>query len=215
MYLIGLCGKSGSGKSAVAKIMRSRGIYTIDADSVCHRIYSENKKCISELVRKYGSDIISHGAVDRAALAKKVFSENCNVNELNAIVHKYIIDEILSEAKGAFLSGKKYVVVDAPTLFESGLNKKCDAIITVLARNDSTVQRLLLRDNIGLDKIKARHRVQISNKQLTKSSDALIVNDGSIADLRKKTFLAMLIVQLRLSGTCRNKGGAKYKIKGN
>lgn len=215
MYLIGLCGKSGSGKSAVAKILNTRGVYTIDADSVCHRIYYGNKACISELVHRYGNGIVSHGSIDRAALAQQVFSESNGVNELNTIVHKYIVDEILNEARCAFQAGKKYVVVDAPTLFESGLNKKCDAIIAVLARNNDTVQRLLQRDNIGLDGIKARQRVQKCNKQLIKSSDALILNDGSIADLRKKTFQAMLIIQLRLNCIGRNKGVVKYKIKSN
>lgn len=213
MYLIGLCGKSGSGKSAVANILKSKGIYTIDADSVCHRIYSENKACISELANKYGGDIVTHGVVDRAALAKQVFSGNTDVKELNAIVHKYIVGEILNEAQHAFLSGKRYVVVDAPTLFESGLNKKCDAIIAVLAKSNKTVQRLKQRDGISLDKIKARHRAQITNDKLIKCSDALIVNNGSFGDLRKQTFLAMFTVQLRLNDVSRNKGVVKYKIK--
>lgn len=213
MYLIGLCGKSGSGKTVVASILNSRGVYTINADLVCHRIYSENKSCISELIQKYGVDIVSNGAIDRTLLAKRAFTHNSAFNELNAIVHKYIVAEILREAKSAFDSGKKYVAVDAPTLFESGLNQKCDAIIAVLSRHGDNEKRLLLRDNIGIDRIKARHRAQMCDEQLIKYSDAVILNNGSLINLRKKTFLAMLIVQHKLNAVCRNKGVKKYKIK--
>lgn len=213
MYLIGLCGKSGSGKTVVASILNTRGVYTIDADLVCHRIYSENKSCISELVQKYGSDIVSNGAIDRTVLAKRAFTHNSGFKELNAIVHKYIVAEILREAKSAFDSGKKYVAVDAPTLFESGLNQKCNAIIAVLSRRGNAEKRLLLRDNIGIDRIKSRHRAQMCNEQLIEYSDAVILNNGSFSDLRKKTFRAMLLIQLKLNAVCRNKGGKKYKIK--
>lgn len=213
MYLIGLCGKSGSGKTVVASFLQERGVYTIDADSVCHRVYAENSACISEIAEEFGSVVVVNGVIDRSLLAKLAFSVPGGIDTLNSISHKYIINEIEEEAALAFKAGKNFVLIDAPTLFEAGLDRKCNAIVAVVSKTKAMECRLIDRDGIALKEINLRHQAQVSNSELRNKADVVIVNDCSLLALRRRTYQAMLVIQLKLGSICRCQGGVRYKVK--
>ena len=213
MYLLGLCGRSGSGKSTVCRFLKQRGVYCIDADKVCHRVYETDMECVNELCDSFGKGILSDGKLDRTLLGKAVYSVDGGIATLNTITHKYIIAAILAEAKVAFANGCRFVVVDAPVLFESGLNAYCDATIAVIADDARLLDRLKKRDGLDSTMLEKRLRSQKNNKFLMDNCTAVIKNCGSEKDLRLNTYRAMLGLQLKLGIIKPYKGVKRYALK--
>lgn len=212
MFLIGLCGRSGSGKSTVCAFLKQKGVFCIDADKVCHDVYDTNMDCVNELCCRFGDDVMQDGKINRALLGQRAFSSENGVKDLNDIAHKYISAEIFSITKTAFANGYRYVVLDAPLLFEAGIDQKCSAVISVIASDSTLLRRLKQRDNADVKTLKKRLGAQKSNAFLVKNSTAVIINNGKLSSLRLNTFRAMLVVQLKLGMVLRKKG-AKYALR--
>lgn len=213
MYLIGLCGRSGSGKSLVCTFLKQKGVYIIDADLVCREVYASSSECISELSERFGADIVTDNGIDRNLLGKRAFQSKESLDMLNAISHKFIISAILNEKQSAFTNGYKYVVVDAPTLFESSLNEHCDAIVSVFSCKRMLYSRLRNRENISNEAFQKRYKAQKTNKFLVSNSDAVIKNAGSLKELKRNTHKAFLLLQIKLGEYKREKEHRRYVCK--
>ena len=164
MKIIGLCGGSGSGKGAVARIFSSFGILHIDTDRVYHEITSHPSECLDALVAEFGIEIAPDGALDRARLREIVFSEpssNEKLRRLNRISHKFVIAEIELLIENYKANGAKGVLIDAPLLFESGLDGRCEKVIAVTASKEVRIARIMLRDGITLDAARKRISAQL------------------------------------------------------
>lgn len=189
MALIGLCGGSGSGKGTVAKIFSDYGIPSIDADAVYHGLTAKKTPCTVALAEEFGREILnSDGSLNRKALAKIVFSEEGGSKKreaLNRISHRFVlskIGEILSEYEK---SGFSAAIVDAPLLFESGLDKECDVIVSVIAEMEIRVSRIVARDGISESDARSRISAQLSDEYLKERSDFVITNSDGICELTK------------------------------
>lgn len=187
MKIIGLCGGSGSGKGAVSSLFGAYGIPSIDTDAVYRDITSRPSECLLALASEFGSRVIRDDRLDRAVLREIVFNspdKSENLARLNAITHKYIISEtekIISAYEKDSVSG---VIIDAPLLFESGLDKRCDTVLAVLANREVRVARIMLRDGITLDAARARIDSQISDSELADRANIIIRNDGTLDELK-------------------------------
>ena len=174
---IGICGRSGSGKSYVCSVFESFGGYHIDKDAVYHKLLEPSGRtpspCASEIARAFGEDLLSDGKLDRKALGAVVFSDPGKLKKLNRIAHRYILDETrrLIEATDA-----PFVLIDAPVLFESGFDKFCDFTVCVVANEATCVWRIVKRD--GITKAEARRRLasQIPSSKLRKMCDRAVNN---------------------------------------
>ena len=190
MKVIGLAGGSGSGKGEASKIFLKLGIPSIDADAVYHKITSKKSNCLDALAFEFGETIInSDGGLDRRKLAEIVFqSENSDSKrrKLNEISHKFVLEEIRDEIHEYEKKGEAAVIVDAPLLFESGFDKECDLIISVIAPIETRVKRIILRDKITEEKALARIKTQLSDEDLSKRSNYLIYNSGDLINLEKE-----------------------------
>ena len=190
MKVIGLCGGSGSGKGVVSSLFASRGIPNIDTDAVYRQLISGDGPCTKALSDEFGKEIISpDGSVNRRVLANIVFSsENSDykLKKLNSIAHKFILDQTRKKLDEFKTLGFKAAIVDAPVLFESGFDKDCDFIISVIADAKIRVERIVVRDNI--DKISAEARIakQLSNEELISRSNYVIENNSDLQSLEKK-----------------------------
>ena len=183
MALIGLCGGSGSGKGAVSRLLLSRGIPVVDADAVYHGLTSHMSECLVELVEAFGSDIVRDGALDRAVLRGIVFSDSTKRTLLNKISHKHVLSEIRREVQRYFADGAAHVVIDAPLLIESGLDKDCDVVVAVIADRNTRVERIVQRDGISRADAERRINSQIPDDHLRERADYIVFNDGSLAEL--------------------------------
>ena len=186
MKVIGLCGGSGSGKGAVSDILRGFGIAIIDTDRVYHEITSRPSECLSALAEEFGAEVIRDGALDRARLREIVVEpahSSTRLLRLNSITHKYVIAETERLVLFYRENGAKGVVIDAPLLFESGLDDRCDTVIAVIANREVRLARIMLRDGLSLDAARKRIEAQIPDARLCEMVDHVICNDGTIDEL--------------------------------
>ncbi len=188
--IIGVTGKSGSGKSSLCKILCShKKIFLISADKIAHEIISYNKNVYISLVKTFGVEILNDNfSINRKKLSDIVFKSDENIKKINFITHEAIIFEIKSEIETVLSENKNYdlIVIDAPLLIETGSNKICDEVWLVCAKKNLLEQRLILRDNISQDKINIRLKNQIEFDEAKKFADKIIYNDGNLIDLENK-----------------------------
>lgn len=191
MLIIGLAGGSGSGKGTVSSILSRHGIPSVDTDAVYRNMTKPGGECIKPLTDSFGDMILSSdGSLDRAALREIVFSgpfAKENKKKLEAVVHPIILSKVRELIKDYQITqNPPAVVVDAPQLFESGFDRECDYIISIIADADIRVRRIVERDGIALDVAKRRISAQASEQFLRESSDFVVINNGGIDELEKQ-----------------------------
>ena len=179
--IIGLTGSSGSGKSIVSKYFEDNGFFVIDYDKLTYEVYKKGEPCLNELTEHFGNGIIDNsGNLLRKKLGDIVFSDKQKLNLLNSIVMKHILSksEILINQNKS-----KNIVLDAPLLFESGLDKICDKTISVVSTADIQIKRIMERDGISYDTAIGRLKSQHDNAYFEKNCDYCISNTGSVDEL--------------------------------
>ena len=187
MKIIGLCGGSGSGKGAVSEFFSKHGIPSIDTDAVYRELTVANSPLLQELSSFFGNDIINHdGSLNRKKLSEIVFSDKNKLKTLNSLTHKAILKESEKRALKLKEEGFAAVIFDAPLLFESEFDKKCDLIVAVTAPVSKRLERLLVRDTAPIEALKKRIASQLSDDFLRANSDYVIENDGTLDELAEK-----------------------------
>lgn len=186
MIIIGLCGGSGSGKGTVAEAFRLYGISSIDADAVYRDLTTPGAPLVDALAAEFGSGVIAtDGSLDRKALSAIVFTtdDHEKLNTLNKMTHMAILAETEKRISELQRNGEKAVIFDAPLLFESGFNKRCDVIIAVIADRQKRIDRIVNRDCITREAAEARISSQLSDDFLASHADYVIVNNGETCEL--------------------------------
>jgi dephospho-CoA kinase len=183
MRVIGLCGRSGSGKGVFSELAREKGMTVIDCDAVYREMVSNPSDCLREIESEFGSEVIKNSALDRRALSKIVFSDREKLNRLNEITHKYVLTEV--ERIIGLSPDDSTVIIDAPTMFESGCDKYCDLIIGIIAPDDVCVSRIVARDGILESDAISRLSNQYSNEFIVENSDVIIYNDSDINEYKQ------------------------------
>ncbi|MBQ5488937.1 MAG: dephospho-CoA kinase, partial [Clostridia bacterium] len=147
--ILGLTGSMASGKSTVSAMLKEYGLYVLDADEEAHAVL-ELPAVRRELAELFGEDILDeNGAVVRARLAEKAFASAEETAELNAVTHPAVIQTMLEKAEEFALEYPEIpVVFDVPLLFESGMDKLCDRVVTVAADDEVRYLRIMLRDGL-------------------------------------------------------------------
>ncbi len=179
--IIGLTGGSGSGKTVAAEFFAKRGFFIIDYDKLTRLVYAKGEPCLVELTECFGNDIIDqNGNLLRKKLGDIVFSSKEKLNDLNRIAMKHILkkSEIIIEE-----NRDKNILLDAPLLFESGLNKQCDVTIAIIADASTRIERIQKRDGISEQTAKGRIDAQHDDAFFEQNCNYCIYNDGSTTQL--------------------------------
>lgn len=191
MKIIGLTGQSGAGKGCVSDVLSENGFPHIDCDKVYHDLLVPPSECLDALVSKFGKKILApDGALDRKVLGKLVFTGLCHkkrLNALNKITHAYVLEKCRELIRGYEKEGKKAVIVDAPTLFESGFDRECDIILVVTSPADIRAGRIEERDGISHEAALERISSQQNEAFYTEKADFVICNDSDLDALKRKT----------------------------
>ena len=181
--IIGLTGESGAGKSTVAKFLEMSGFYIIDCDGIS-RTLDTDKEYVAQIECAFGAEAIHFSGgrkrVNRKALGAMLFGKDAksgNVEKLNAISHPIIIAKVHAEIAHATEFGRS-VIIDAPLLFESGLDKICDVTVGVRAPMAVRIARLCARDGITEDMARKRFANQKDDAFLRANCTYIILNDG-------------------------------------
>ena len=184
--IIGITGGSGSGKSLVACRLANFGTKTVDADEVAREVTAKGHECLAEIIENFGTQYLNEsGELDRRQLGKMVFENPDRLPLLNQITHKYIIrriEEIIREMEKRE-DDSPAVVVDAPLLFESGMEGGCDVVIAVLAEEELRIKRIADRDGISEEAAVKRIMAQPDDSFYSKRADFIIYNNGNEQEL--------------------------------
>ncbi|MBQ2110428.1 MAG: dephospho-CoA kinase [Clostridia bacterium] len=183
--ILGLTGSMASGKSTVSAMLKEYGLYVLDADEEAHAVL-ELPAAASELAALFGEDILDEGgAVVRARLAEKAFASAEETAKLNAVIHPAVIRAMLEKAEEFLLEYPEIpVVFDVPLLFESGMDRLCDRVVTVAADDEVRYLRIMLRDGLTREQASRRIARQTPQEEKIARSDAVVFNNGTLTELR-------------------------------
>ena len=181
MKLIGLTGTSGSGKGYVSQIFAHHGIESIDTDAIVHRLYREDAECIAALEAAFGPLCEEDGSIDRRKLAFIVFAHREKLTLLNTIVHRLVRREVERLCQEREAAGVELLLLDAPQLYEAGMEALCRKVIAVIAPVSVRLERICKRDGLSQAAAEARISNQHSDAFFEERADYLIRNDGILS----------------------------------
>lgn len=194
MFVVGLTGGIGSGKTTVANLLAARGAHVIDCDGLGRVVAEPDGRAYAGMVERFGPGIVAaDGRIDRPALAKIVFNDAAALADLNAITHPAIDAEILDRL--AALPDDAIVVLDMAVLTESNLGKGIyQFVVVVEADHDGRVERLIARGHTEAD-ARARMASQATDEQRRAIADVVVHNRGDLGSLEREvdTLWARLI----------------------
>lgn len=182
--IIGITGNSGSGKTSILGTVPSGqnvakgtdlNTYIIDADKVVKEMSMPGKVYFKEIVKKFGEDILLQtGGINKKKLANIIFSDKEKRELLNSLTFKYVVEEIKKQIS---TYKNKTVIIDAPLLIESNLNKLCDVVISVIADESTKIKRICKRDSIDIETAKKRLNAQPKDEFYLKNSNIVVINN--------------------------------------
>ena len=179
--IIGITGNSGTGKSEISKLLAEKiNAKIINADEVVKELSENGNEYYEKIVELFGSSILNNNKLNKPQMAKIIYNNKEKREELNKLTYKYVVEEIKKRAKN---SEYKNLIIDAPLLFESGLNKICNITIGVIANMDNKIQRICKRDNIDEETALARLKIQQEDKFYIQKSDYIIQNNEKINEI--------------------------------
>ena len=188
MRVIGLTGGIGTGKSTASEYLRKQGFSIIDADRISREIVGPGTLLLKELEKNFGSGIIKDdGTLDRKALAAIVFSDKEKKSRLDGLMHGHILDEIERKISESQSGEGRGIIVDAPLLFETGLEKKCDQVWLITADETLRILRVCERDGMDPEEVRARIQNQMADEEKKERAHRIVDNSGS-----KEALLAQL-----------------------
>jgi dephospho-CoA kinase len=184
--VIGLAGGIGSGKSQVARMLADLGCVVIDSDAAARAALERDD--VRDTLRQWWGDQVfdPSGRVDRGAVASIVFSDPEERRRLEALIHPLVKasrSEVIARAQAV---GVPAVVIDAPLLFEAGVNRECDAVIFVEAPETLRVERVRAARGWDDTELRRRESAQIPINRKREMSDHVINNTGDLASLRER-----------------------------
>jgi len=171
MIILGLTGSIGMGKSTTAKLFEEAGVPVYDADAAVHRIYEGEA---APAIEAAFPGTTANGKVDRNKLSAKVVHDPAAMQRLEQIVHPMLGASRQKFLHDAEQSGAPVAVVDIPLLFETGGEKRVDAVVVVTTTAEIQRQRILERDNMTGEKLEAILARQLPDAEKCKRADFVV-----------------------------------------
>ena len=198
MYILGLTGSIGMGKSVAAQNFRRFGVPVFDADAAVHELTGRGGAAVAAVDAAFPG-VVKDGAVDRRALGAKVFDDTAALRRLERILHPLVRQAQRKFLQRARMGREKLVVLDIPLLFESGGDRLCDGVAVVSAPGFIQRQRVLARAGMTEEKFQAILARQMPDVAKRRRADFVIPTGyGFGFSLRR---IRKLITMLRRSPT--------------
>lgn len=183
MFIVGLTGGIGSGKTAVSDFFEKLGIVVVDADLCSRVVVEKGKPALLKIEQKFGSNILlEDGNLNRTLLRQKIFSNPEDKSWLESLLHPLIFEELMRQLEQA---SSPYVILSSPLLVESGQNTICNRILLVDVPESVQIQRTLLRDNESRQQVESIMKSQASRQERLDKADDVIENTGTLEQLEK------------------------------
>ncbi len=182
--LVGLTGKTGSGKSTISKYFKDKGAFVIDGDIVARKVLEDDKGLLYELENAFGDVLNDDGSLNRKKLAEKAFSTPHQTDLLNSVIHPAINSYIRNSVQNAY-DEYDVVIVDAAAIIESGFADECDVLVVAHAPFDVRKERIIKRDNLSLKDALIRMNGQKDDDFYLSRAD-LVINNYPPYDLSQE-----------------------------
>ncbi len=184
--IVGLTGMSGAGKTTAGSIFRENGFSVVDCDIVARQVVLKGSPALKELSEAFEGIITDEGTLNRRKMGDIIFSDSEKRALFNRIIYPYILYKIIADISDFISEGKRLILVDAPTLFESGADKICDMIVSVVSDKERCIERIMERDKITFRQASERLGSQFDKSFYTDKSDYYIDNTGTAEELAEK-----------------------------
>ena len=175
MYIIGITGGSGAGKSIAMQALKTLGALTLDCDAIYHELLIDSTQ-MKTAIRTRFNDVLTDGVIDRKKLGEIVWSEPESLHDLNAITHSFINDEVDKRIDVFKTQGGKIAAIEAIALIESGKSSKCDVVVGITAPVEKRLSRIIKRDNITIEYAKKRINAQQQDSYYIDNCDYILGN---------------------------------------
>lgn len=176
MWVLGVTGGIGSGKTTVTDLFAEYGITVVDADVIARHILDRGTTALAAVRQRYGTEaLLDDGSLNRAWLREKIFQEPAEKDWLNALTHPLIREQILQALQSA---SSPYAILSAPLLVENNLTGYCDRVLVVDVSEATQHLRTAQRDNVSSEQVDQIIKAQASREQRLAAADDIINNDG-------------------------------------
>ena len=178
MYIIGLTGGIGSGKSTVAKLLEEQGAVVLSADLVGHELYGPGRPAHGDIVGTFGREVLAgDGTIDRKRLGAIVFSDPAELRKLNAITHPRMKEMMREKLIDLSRQGVKIAVLEAALLFDAGWDDLADEVWVTVAPALVAAHRTAERSGLSEEEVVRRIEAQMSNEERIRRADIVIDTD--------------------------------------
>ncbi|MDA3885506.1 MAG: dephospho-CoA kinase [Candidatus Delongbacteria bacterium] len=178
---IGICGKSGSGKSTASLYFQKKGYSVIDLDQLAKGLDVKYPEIITRIENEFGTQYISDGKINRKMLGQFVFSSEKDLNKLNEIYFEYIKKDALEE-----ISKIENIVIEGAILFEIELEMHLDKTIYVTVNEEILLERIAKREKSTIETLKNRLKIQKKYDAYINKADYIIETNSTKKELYEK-----------------------------
>jgi len=184
MYVVGLTGGIGSGKSAAADEFARLGAGVVDTDAIAHALTQQGGAAVPEVEKRFGKEFVLDGAMDRKKMRDHVFADPAAKRALEALLHPMIREE---SARRIAAAHAPYVVHVVPLLIESPeYRRRVNRVLVVDAPEEAQVARVRARSQLPEEEVRAIMRTQVTRAARLAAADDVIDNAGSRDALRNQ-----------------------------
>ena len=187
MFVIGITGNFGTGKTTISNMLAELGAVMINADEMGHEVLQPDTQVYKELLAAFGKSILSpKGEIDRSKLGKLVFDDNIALARLNQITHPRIREIVRQKIEEYRQAGASVVVLEAALLIEAKWIPLADQLWVTIAPEATIVKRLRSSRGLSEEQIVTRLRTQMPQEEKARQADVVIDTDCSMDELRAR-----------------------------
>lgn len=187
MYVIGLTGGIGSGKSTVARMLKRKGAVLLSADGVGHEVYLPGRPAWQEIVDAFGRQVVAaDGTINRKRLGAIAFSDRQQLQRLNAITHPRMKEMMRQRLDEERARGTQVAVLEAALLLDAGWDDLTDEVWVTVATPEVAARRTAERSGLSVEEALSRIRTQMSDEERLVRSQVVIATDCPLGRTRKQ-----------------------------
>ena len=175
MFIIGITGGTGAGKTTALREIEALGGYVVDCDELYHSQLENSAELKNELVKHFG-EVLTDGEIDRKKLGEIVFRDESRLQELEGIAYQFLISELHRTIDTQREEGRKLFAIDAISLVESGLSDLCNLVVGIIAPPEIRIRRVMAREGISEQYARLRLEAQKPDSFFRQHCDIILEN---------------------------------------